>query len=264
MNDLEFIDSHAHPDSNAFNSDREEMLERAWQAGVSRIVAIGQWRGPGDFGGALELAARFPDRVVATMGVHPHECARVPAEDWSALEAICARPEVLAVGETGLDYHYDHSPRDEQRRWFAHQLDLARRLGKPVVIHTREAEDDTVAILRENRPEKALIHCFTSTADQVRRYLDMGLYVSVAGVVTFAKAEELRDAVRLVPLDRLLVETDCPYLAPVPHRGKRNEPAYVRHVAERIAEVKGVPLEEVARATAENARAFFGIPTTRA
>lgn len=263
MSALEFIDSHAHPDSSAFDEDREVVLERAREAGVRKMVAVGQWRGPGDFGGALEIAAAHPDLVVATMGVHPHDCARVPAEDWERLEAICARPEVRAVGETGLDYHYDHSPRDEQRRWFAHQIDLARRLEKPVVIHSREADEDTLAILREGRPEKALIHCFTSTPEQARRYVEMGLFVSIAGVVTFAKAEELREAVREIPLDRLLIETDCPYLAPVPHRGKRNEPAFVVRVAERIAEVKGVSVEEVARATTENARAFFGIPTTR-
>lgn len=263
MSELEFFDSHAHPDSSAFAEDLDEVLERARRAGVRRMIAVGQWRGPGDFGGALAIAAARPDSVFATMGVHPHDCARVPQEDWSELEAICARPEVLAVGETGLDYHYDHSPRDEQRKWFAHQLDLARRLDKPVVIHSREAEEDTLAILREGRPEKALIHCFTSTPAQAGRYLEMGLYISVAGVVTFARAEELREAVREIPLDRLLVETDCPYLAPVPYRGKRNEPAYVSRVAEAIAEVKGVPLEEVARATSENARAFFGIPTTR-
>ncbi|HLV60602.1 MAG TPA: TatD family hydrolase [Fredinandcohnia sp.] len=259
MNGLELVDSHAHPDSKAFSNDREEMLERARRAGVRRLVAIGQWRAPGDFGGALAIAAAHPDWVVATMGVHPHDCARVPEEDWAELEALCARPEVRAVGETGLDYHYDHSPRDEQRRWFAHQLDLARRLGKPVVIHTREADEDTLAILREARPEKALIHCFTSSLEQARRYVEMGLFVSVAGVVTFAKADELREAVRWIPLDRLLIETDCPYLAPVPHRGQRNEPAYVVHVAERIAELKGVSVEEVARITSANARSFFGI-----
>lgn len=259
MSPMAFIDSHAHPDSSAFDEDREAMLARAREAGVEKVVAVGQWRGPGDFGGALEIAAAHPGFVLATMGVHPHDCARVPAEDWEALEALCARPEVHAVGETGLDFHYDHSPRPDQRRWFIHQLELARRLGKPVVIHSREADEDTLAILREGRPEKTLIHCFTSTPAQATRYVEMGLFISIAGVVTFAKAEELREAVREIPLDRLLIETDCPYLAPVPHRGKRNEPAYVARVAERIAEVKGLPVEEVARATTENARAFFGL-----
>ena len=259
MSELEFFDSHAHPDSSAFGEDLDEVLARAREAGVRRMMAIGQWRGPGDFGGALEIARNHPEFVYATMGVHPHDCARVPEEDWRELEAICARPEVRAGGETGLDYHYDHSPRDEQRRWFAHQLELARRLGKPVVVHSREAEEDTLAILRENRPEKVLIHCFTSTPAQAERYLEMGLYISVAGVVSFARAEELREAVREIPLERLLIETDCPYLAPTPYRGKRNEPAFVTRVAECVAEVKGLPLEEVARATTENARAFFGI-----
>lgn len=256
---IEWIDSHAHPDASAFDDDREEILRRAQEAGVGRIVAVGQWRAPGDFGGALELARRHSELVVPTIGVHPHECAKVPEADWRTLEELAARDEVVAVGETGLDFHYDHSPRDEQRRWFRFQLDLARRLGKPVIIHTREADDDTLAILEEGRPEKVLIHCFTSTPEQAARYVELGLYVSVAGVVTFARADELREAVRQVPLDRLLVETDCPYLAPAPHRGKRNEPAYVAKVGEKVAEVLGLPVEEVARATTANAKRFFGL-----
>lgn len=256
---IELIDSHAHPDASAFDGDRDEILRRAKEAGVGRVVAVGQWRAPGDFGAALEIAAKNPELVVPTIGVHPHECANVPEEDWRTLEALAARDEVVAVGETGLDFHYDHSPRDEQRRWFRFQLDLAERLGKPVIIHSREADEETLSILEQGRPAKALIHCFTSTPEQAMRYVEMGLYVSVAGVVSFAKADGLREAVRQIPLDRLLIETDCPYLAPVPHRGKRNEPAFVRHVAEKVAEVKGLSLAEVAQATTANAKRFFGL-----
>jgi len=254
---LELIDSHAHVDSSRFDDDRDEVIERALQAGVRRMIAIGQWQDPGDFGGAFELARRHPGTFFATIGIHPHEVARVPEEDWARLEALAARPETVAVGETGLDYHYDNSPREDQRRWFRHQLELATRLDKPVVVHTREADDDTFAIVQETPPPSGVIHCFTGGPDRARAYLDLGLYLSIPGVVTFKNAGPLRDAVQMAPLDRLLIETDCPYLAPIPHRGKRNEPAFVRLVAEQIAELKGIPLAEVAKATTANAARLF-------
>ncbi|WP_373047986.1 TatD family hydrolase [Vulgatibacter sp.] len=254
---MELIDAHAHLDASQYEADRNEVIARARAAGITKMIAVGQWHAPGDFGGAHALAARYPDLFHATVGIHPHEVAKVPAADWEKLEELAALPETMAVGETGLDYHYDYSPREEQRRWFRHQLDLAKRLGKPVVVHTREADDDTVMILREASPEAGVIHCFTGGPERARAYLDLGLHISVAGVLTFKNADDLREAVRIVPLDRLLIETDCPYLAPIPFRGKRNEPAYVRHVAEKVAEVKGLSVEEVAAATAENTRRFF-------
>lgn len=259
MSAWELFDSHAHPDASAFDEDRQEMLQRAREAGLSRLLAVGIWRGPGDFGDALELHRQQPDFVAASVGVHPHDCARVPEEDWRELERLAALPEVVAVGETGLDYHYEHSPRDEQRRWFRFQIEVAERVGKPVIIHSRDADEETLEILRETQPKQALIHCFTSTPEQAERYVEMGLHISVAGVVTFASAHALREAVQRIPLDRLLIETDCPYLAPVPHRGKRNEPAYVARVAEKVAEVKGLPVEEVARATTANAKRLFNL-----
>lgn len=254
---MELIDAHAHPDATQFDADRDEMIARAREAGLTRIVAVGQWHKPGDFGGAHALAARMPELFVSTVGIHPHEVAKVPAEDWDKLAEIAALPETVAVGETGLDYFYEHSPREEQRQWFRHQLDLAARLGKPVIVHTRDADDDTFEILKEKRPAQGVIHCFTGGPERAKAYLDLGLWISVAGVVSFKNADDLREAVKLVPIDRLLIETDCPYLAPIPFRGKRNEPAYVKHVAEKIAEVKGLPVEEVAARTAENARRFF-------
>ncbi len=257
---MQLIDAHAHLDSSKYDTDRDEVIARARAAGIDRMIAVGQWHAPGDFGGAADLAARHAGLFFATVGIHPHEVAKVPAEDWQKLEEIAARPETVAVGETGLDYHYDYSPRDEQRQWFRFQIDLAGRVGKPLVVHTREADDDTVEILREAAPEQGVIHCFTGGPDRARAYLDLGLYLSVAGVLTFKNADDLREAVRITPLDRLLIETDCPYLAPIPYRGKRNEPAYVRHVAEAVAAVKGVPVEEVARATTENAKRFFRLP----
>lgn len=254
---MELIDSHAHLDARPYTLDREEVIARAKAAGVSRVIAVGQWRAPGDFGGAFELARQHPDFFAPTVGIHPHEVAKVPQEDWKRLEELAALPETRAIGETGLDYYYEHSPREEQQRWFRHQIELAKRLGKPVVVHTRDADDDTFEILREMAPEEGVIHCFTGGPDRARAYLDLGLHISVAGVVTFKNADELRAAVKLVPLDRLFIETDCPYLAPIPYRGKRNEPAWVRHTAEMVAEIKGLPVEEVAARTTANAKRFF-------
>jgi len=254
---MELLDSHAHVDARPYAGEVDDVLARAAAAGVTKVVSIGQWHAPGDFGGAIELAAAHPGKVFATIGIHPHEVAKVPEEDWRELDRLAALPATVAVGETGLDYHYDHSPREDQRRWFAHQLALAKRVGKPVVVHTREADDDTVAILGEAKIGSGVIHCFTGDPDRARIYLDMGLYLSIPGVVTFKNADPLREAVRMAPLDRLLVETDCPYLAPLPHRGKRNEPAYVRLVAEKVAELKGLSLEEVAEATTRNAKTLF-------
>jgi len=254
---IELLDSHAHVDASAFEGETDEILRRAAEAGVTKILSIGQWYAPGDFGGAIELAAAHPGRVFASIGIHPHEVANVPEGDWRELERLATLPATVAVGETGLDYHYDHSPREDQRRWFSHQLDLAARVKKPVIVHTREADDDTVAILREAGSSDGVIHCFTGDPARATVYLDMGLYLSIPGVVTFKNAEPLRDAVRMAPLERMLIETDCPYLAPIPHRGKRNEPAYVRLVAEKIAELKGIDVEEVAATTTRNAVELF-------
>ena len=253
------VDSHAHLDFEDYRGDLDAVIERARAAGVVRVVLIGLWRGPGQFGNALELAARDPATFAATVGVHPHDCARVPEEDWAALARLARDARVVGVGETGLDFHYDHSPRPVQEASFRRSLALATAAGKPVVVHVREADDACARLLREEGvpPAGGVIHCFTGDAARARAYLDLGLYLSVAGVVTFRTAEDLREAVRLTPRDRLLVETDCPFLAPVPHRGKRNEPAFVARTAEKVAELWGVSLEEVGELTSENARRLF-------
>lgn len=250
------VDSHAHLDLEDYAEDLDAVIGRARAAGVGRIVCVGLWRAPGSFGNALELAARDPALFSATVGVHPHECARVPEPDWALHEALAADPRVVAVGETGLDFHYDHSPRPIQEAAFRRSLAIARRAGKPAVVHVREADAACARVLREEGIPAAggVIHCFTGDAAAARAYLDLGLHLSVAGVVTFRTAEAIRAAVRIVPRDRLLVETDCPFLAPVPHRGRRNEPAWVVETARKVAEVWGTSLEEVARATTENAR----------
>ncbi|HTP50346.1 MAG TPA: TatD family hydrolase [Anaeromyxobacteraceae bacterium] len=256
------VDSHAHLDPGDGRPDLEGVVERARRAGVVRVVLIGLWRGPGDFGNALELARARPELFLATVGIHPHECARVPEEDWERCRRTAGDPLVVGVGETGLDYHYDLSPREEQRASFRRSLAIARAAGKPVVVHVREADPDCARILREEGVPEAggVIHCFTGDVVAARAYLDLGLYLSVAGVVTFRSAEPIREAVRIVPRNRLLLETDSPYLAPVPHRGRPNEPAHVRLVAEKVAELWGVPAEEVARVTGENAARLFRFP----
>jgi TatD DNase family protein len=256
------IDSHAHLDFDDYAADLDGVVARARAAGLERVVCVGLWRAPGAFGNALELAAREPSFFSATVGIHPHECARVPEADWDRHDALARDPRVIAVGEIGLDFHYDHSPRPAQEAAFRRSLATARAAGKPVVVHVREADAVCAKVLREEGvpPAGGVIHCFTGDAAAARAYLDLGLYVSVAGVVTFKTAEPIREAVRIVPRDRLLVETDCPFLAPIPYRGKRNEPAWVVETARKVAEVWGATLDEVAAATTENARRLFGLP----
>jgi TatD DNase family protein len=256
------VDSHAHLDFEDYAADLDQVVARARAAGVERIVCVGLWRARGSFGNALDLAGRDPSFFSATVGIHPHECARVPEEDWARHDALALDPRVAAVGETGLDFHYDHSPRPAQEASFRRSLATARRAGKPVVIHVREADEACARVLREEGvpPPGGVIHCFTGDAAAARAYLDLGLFISVAGVVTFRTAEAIREAVRIVPRDRLLVETDCPFLAPVPHRGKRNEPAWVLETARKVAELWGTAVDEVARVTTENARRLLRLP----
>ncbi len=256
-----FIDSHAHLDFEDFANDLDGVLARARAAGLERIVCIGLWRAPGSFGNALDLAVRDPSFFSATVGIHPHECARVPEDDWAHHGALAKDPRVVAIGETGLDFHYDHSPRPVQEASFRRSLAIARAAGKPVIVHVREADAACTRVLREEGVPAAggVIHCFTGDAAAARAYLDLGLFISVAGVVTFKTAEAIREAVKIVPRDRLLVETDCPFLAPIPHRGKRNEPAFVVETARKIAELWGASLEDVAQATTANVRRLFRI-----
>ncbi|HUK66488.1 MAG TPA: TatD family hydrolase [Anaeromyxobacteraceae bacterium] len=259
------FDSHAHLDSEEYGDELEAVVARARAAGVEGIVVVGLWRQGGEFGSALELARREPRYFSAALGIHPHDCARVPEGDWGELGRRVREAEVVAVGETGLDFHYDHSPRSVQEASFRRSLALAREVEKPVVIHVREADEACVRVLAEEGVPRAggLIHCFTGDARRVRAYLELGLTISVAGVVTFKGAHELREAVKEIPRDRLLIETDCPFLAPVPHRGRRNEPAYIERTAEKVAELWGSSMEEVASRTARNARRFFGLERTR-
>jgi TatD DNase family protein len=247
------IDTHCHLADPAYASDRAQVLERAWAAGVSRVVVIGESRDTAE--AALGLIAEEP-RLAATAGIHPHH-----ARDWSPasetwLRDLLRNPRMVAVGETGLDFHYDHSPRPDQRRAFEAQLALAAESGRAAVIHAREADDDVASILANHPGVTAILHSFSSGMGLLRAGLVHRHYVSFSGMVTF-KNWRLDEAIRETPLDRLLLETDAPYLAPVPFRGKRNEPGYVGRVAERIAAVRGLPVEELIAITGENARRVF-------
>ncbi len=254
---VDLIDTHAHLNlTGSYKKDLPEVISRAREAGVSRIVNVGIDLKTSIK--AVELAHQY-EGLYATCGIHPHEVKKARPDTYEALKALFRDPKVVALGEIGLDYAKEYSPRQIQKEHFVFQLQLAREYGLPVVIHSREASPDILGLLKENLPEKFVFHCYAGDVSEAREILDLGGYISVTGIVTFPKAENIREVVRYVPLERLMLETDCPFLTPVPYRGKRNEPAYVRLVAEKVAEVKGVSLEECARVTTKNAEEFFGI-----
>ncbi len=269
-----FVDSHAHLEMSQFDADRDAMLARAHQAGIETVVAIGSGTGPGSLDCGIQLANRTmagEPRIYATVGIHPHEAKLATDADFDELSTLARNPKVIAWGEIGLDYFYDHSPRKVQRTVFLKQLELARAARLPVVIHCRPSEDsqnawdECLGILAEQWTPCGLggvLHCFTGLVEHARGALDMGFMISFAGNVTFPKAQNIRDAARELPLDRILIETDSPFLAPVPHRGKRNEPAFVREVARQIGELRGVSAEEVGLRTAQNFCRFFNLPPT--
>lgn len=259
---MNLIDSHAHVDVSDYDLDRDVMLDRARAAGVSCLLAIGNGPELEKLGAAVPYAEQH-DWIYATIGIHPHEARDVGDAHYAELERLAHLPHVIAWGEIGLDYHYDHSPREVQAQVFRRQLDLARSVRRPVVIHCREAWPDCLEILEEAWRSSGLggiFHCFSGTFDEATRGMDMGFMISLAGNVTYPKSQNLRDVAAQVPLERLLVETDSPFLAPKPYRGKRNEPAYVAEVARTIASVRHLGTEEVAEATAHNFRMFFGLP----
>ncbi len=254
------IDSHAHLDDLRYDTDRANVLQRAQTAGIEAIVTIGCDLATSQ--AAVALAHAHPN-IFATIGVHPHEAKEIGEGWYESFRSLAQHPKIVAYGEIGLDYHYDHSPREIQRQRFREQIHLARELALPLVIHTREAQEDTVTILREEGAGDigGVFHCFSGDAWLAKDALDLGFYLSFSGVLTFKNATMLRDIAKTVPLDRLMVETDCPYLAPVPYRGKRNEPAYVQYVAETLAEIRGNgSVESIARSTVENTKRVFKIP----
>ncbi len=281
-----YVDSHCHLEGARFAQDREQVLVRARQASVEAVVAIGNGNGPDDVACGIELAARFDPqpatdsalavdrrprtvdspKIFATIGIHPHEARLAEERHYANMESLARDPRVIAWGEIGLDYHYDHSPRDVQRQVFVRQLELASAARLPVIIHCRASEnstnawDDCLEILRDAWAASGMggiLHCFTGEMRHAQAALDLGFMISFAGNVTYPKATNIRQAASELPLDRILIETDSPYLAPIPYRGKRNEPAYVVETARHIGELRGVSGEDIGRATTENFFRFF-------
>ena len=265
-----FVDSHAHLDGTQFDSDREQVIARAREAGVRTMVAIGNGDGPPDLDAGVTLADKYPF-MYATVGIHPHEARLASDHAYAEMERLARNPKVIAWGEIGLDYYYDHSPRDTQKKVFIRQMELAAATKLPIVIHCRPSDnsenawDDCLQLIQEHWASRGIggiLHCFTGTWPHAQRALDMGFMVSFAGNLTFPKAQQIRDAALQVPLERILIETDCPYLAPIPYRGKRNEPAYVKETARKLGELRGLSMEEAGELTARNFYNFFKISET--
>jgi len=259
---LELVDSHAHLDMSEFDPDRLDMLARAQAAGVRNILAIGG--APGTLASAMPFAERH-DWIYAAAGIHPHEAKLATPAHYEELAALAKHPKFLAVGEIGLDYHYDHSPRDVQQRVFIEQLDLARHAGRPIIIHCREAWPDCLDILDRHWRASGLggiFHCFTGMLEEARSGIEMGFLISFAGNSTYPKAQNLRDLASALPLESLLIETDSPFLAPQLFRGRRNEPSYVAEVARTLAPVRNLAPRDFAAATTANFRRFFGLVST--
>lgn len=254
------IDSHCHLDPQYFAADQAEVLARARAVGVEAFVCVGVGRGLEAPRAAVALAAAEPD-VYATVGVHPHDVAAMQEDDWAALAELAGRPRVVGIGETGLDYHYDHSPRELQQAAYRRFVAMARDARLAVVSHVRDAHGEAAAILREEQAGAGVIHCFSGGVEEARAYLDLGQSLSFSGILTFKSAGNIREAAAFAPLDRILLETDAPYLAPVPHRGRKNEPAYITETLAALAAVRGVAAAEVDTATATNTRRLFGLPS---
>ncbi len=256
-----FVDSHAHLDDSAFDTDRDAVIERARAAGLSHILTIGGGTTPYTLAASLSIAEQH-DWIYATVGIHPHEARHFSDAHCDEIRLLAENPKVLALGEIGLDYHYDHSPRETQRQVLIRQFELARELKLPVVIHCRDAWDDLRDVVANHWQSARLggiLHCFSGSREDAFRFLDWGFLISFAGNLTFKKADELRSVAREVPRDRTLVETDSPYLAPVPHRGERNEPAYVRETTRTLAALRNMTEDELGLQTARNFSDFFGL-----
>lgn len=263
-----FVDSHAHLEGPRFDPDRDEVIARARENGIRTIVAIGTGDGPGTLDCAVKIADKY-DSIYATVGIHPHEVKLAAESDFHELETLAKNPKVIAWGEIGLDYFYDHSPRELQQQAFIKQMELAKAAKLPIVIHCRPTDnsdnawEDCLQLIQERWSPSGLggvLHCFTSTWTHAKRALDMGFMISFAGNVTFPKAQQIRDSAKEVPLDRMFIETDSPFLAPVPHRGKRNEPSFVKETARQLGELRGLTAEEIGRQTSQNFYRFFSLP----
>jgi len=255
------IDSHAHLDDPRFDPDRDAVLQRAWDAGIREILTIGNGSSPDQMGCGIPIANAH-EWIHTSVGVHPHDASKVEERHYRQMEDLARHARVVAIGETGLDYHYDNSPRDTQREVFRRQVELSKKLDLPVIIHTREADEHTEEILRRETPGRGVVHCFTSGDRLADFAISIGFCISFSGIVTFPNAKTLQSIAKRIPADRLLIETDCPYLAPVPHRGKRNEPAFVADTARFIAALRGVAPDELAAQAADNFNRLFAVKTS--
>jgi len=258
---VKLVDSHCHLDNPQFDPDRESVIQRALAAGIERMVVIGTGDGPPDLEAGIRLADRY-EPIYATVGIHPHDASKATPETYQRLAEFLMHPKVVALGEIGLDYHYDHSPRDVQREVFLEQMRIASNARKPIVIHTREAWEDTLALLEEHwKPTGfgGIMHCFSGSPGEAERCIALGFHLSFGGIITFPKSAGVQEAARTAPANRILIETDAPYLAPVPHRGKRNEPAFVAETASKLAQLRGVTPEEIAQLTTANFKALLGV-----
>ncbi len=262
-----FVDSHCHLDGKQFANDREQVIARAREAGVQAMVAIGNGDGPDHADCGIRLAEQH-DFMYATLGIHPHEASLANESAFGKMEELAKHPKIIAWGEIGLDYFYHHSPRDVQQQVFVKQMELARAAKLPIVIHCRPSDNsddawqDCLGLIEQHWNPAGIggiLHCFTGTWTEAKRALDMGFMISFAGNVTFPKAQQIRDAAKQVPLDRVLIETDSPYLAPVPHRGKRNEPAFVVETARQLGELRGLSRDEIGQKTTQNFNRFFSL-----
>lgn len=257
---MTLVDSHTHLDDHRFGDDRDAAVQRALDAGVTRMLSIGTGEGPPDLEAAIRLSERY-EPVYASAGIHPEHAPRVSQQDYDRLTLLLSHPKVLLVGEIGLDYYWKPYDAKLQAEVFVQQMQIATDAKKPISIHTRDAWDDTIALLREHWHPTGLpciMHCFTGNPLQARQALDLGFYLSFSGVVTYPKALDVHESAKFAPLDRILVETDAPYLAPVPFRGKRNEPSYVVHTAQRLAELKGIDQEALGAAVSRNFDTIVG------
>ena len=256
-----FVDSHCHLDDSQFDADREEVIERARRAGIRYLLTVSGGSGPDDLASGIPIAARY-DWIYTTAGIHPHEAKGAGSSHFEMLRQAAGGEKVVAIGEIGLDYFYDHSPREVQKQALIQQLEIAREARLPVIIHCRDAWDDLREIITQHWVGcgiGGILHCFTGSRDEAFRFLDWGFMISFAGNLTFKKAESLREVAREVPLDRLLTETDSPYLAPVPNRGKRNEPVFVLDVVRQLADLRGMNPEDMGTRTGLNFVSFFGL-----
>ncbi|QQR88551.1 MAG: TatD family hydrolase [Myxococcales bacterium] len=255
-----FFDSHCHLDFDSFESDIDDVLQRSFDAGVLKMCTIGAGEDLRSAQAAIALSERYPNHIVASVGIHPHDAKNVQQSTLDSLQALATKKQVVAIGETGLDYHYSHSPHEVQQEVFRQFIALGKTLKKPIIVHTRNAADDTIRILKEEKASEigGVIHCFSEDTVFARRALDLGFVSSFSGIVTFKTAIEIQLAAAAQPDDALLIETDAPFLAPIPKRGKRNEPSLLVHTAKKIAELRGQSLERIRELSTRNAEKLYG------